>query len=552
MSYKTHYAKPASDQVLTLRVATRFQKFALSSDPDENKGHGRRPPLRWKEWLDTTQAGGKRMVSNPNPDPLARNRHPQVSFNSALKNDAFRAKAMEAFKRWVAKADAKSEGKPKGKAPGSDTKPEEKKLPEGKKEAPEQKSEAPKKSWGDRLKGLGQKARDFVANAPKEARKFIEDDAFRRKTMQGVHKSLTEAPEKLVKNVVKTVKHEVHEYKEAGQGIASAIRGKKMSPGQKKAVKTVATHLAIGVAAAALTASSPIGVAGALVKGMSRHIALKAVSRALGHLHVLEELGHIGHGVSGLMTHLASMHNPQIFLFRAADEAAQGGDPNVDEVFGNFITASVAKELENFDDDAMESSLRFLDEGEEEPPEEEPVAEESDEGLDEESDEEESDDEGELIDEDSSQDLGDEQILKVDLSDVSEIWFVKKNEDGSEKIASLDIVSKGNSMDNPLIEFENSLIASKVASKFYDLKQLDSWEPTEVIKKASGMRDCSVAEYQQALAKAGWPAPRYMPSKRILTVLYMDRGTEVAQKTEISTRGKKTQVSYMCNPDYLK
>jgi len=432
MSYKTHYASPASDQVLTLCVATRFQKFALSSDLDENKGHGRRPPLRWKEWIDATQAGGKKMVSNPNPDPLARSRHPQVSFNSALKNDAFRAKAVEAFKRWVSQADEKSKGKdrPKGRAPEGEKPEDKKEAPEGK-ETPKGEAE-PKKSWGDRLKGLGQKARDFVANAPKEAKRFIEDDAFRRKTMQGVHKSLTEAPEKLVKNVVKTVKHEVHEYKEAGQGIASVIRGKKMSTSQKKAVKTVAVHLAIGVAAAALTSSGPLGAAGALVKGMSRHIALKAVSRALGHLHVLEEVGHIGHGVSGLMTHLASTNNPQTFLFRAADEAAAGGEPNVDDVFGNFITASVAKELESFDDDSMEGSLKAMDEGdEEEPTSEEPA------------DEEESTDEGEdLIDEDPPEDPGDEQVVKIDLSGVSEIWFVKKDEGGAEKVASLDIVSR--------------------------------------------------------------------------------------------------------------
>jgi hypothetical protein len=430
MSYKIHDASSASDQVLTLRVATRFQKLALSADPEENKGRSG-PPARWREWVDATQSGGKKMVSNPNPDPLSRKRHPQVSFNSALKNTAFRAKAMEAFKRWVAEANAKekppSKGKPKGESP-------EGKKPEGK-EAPKSDEsshdEGPKKSWKERLQGLGQKARDFVEGAPKEARRFIEDDAFRRKTLQGVHKALTEAPEKIVKNVIKTVKHEVHEYKEAGQGIYAAIHGKKMSASQKKAVKTVAIHLAIGVAAAALTASGPLAVGGALVKGMSRHIALKSVARALGHLHVLQEVGHIGHGVAGLMTHLASTNNPQVFLFRAADEAAAGGEPDVDDVFGNFITASVAKEMEGFDDDAMESSLKAIDEGEDEPSSEEP------------SDEEGSPDDEGLIDEDPAEEPGDEQIVKIDLSGVSEIWFVKKDEEeGTEKVASLDIVSR--------------------------------------------------------------------------------------------------------------
>jgi hypothetical protein len=426
MPYKFHNASLASDQVLTLRVATRFQKLALSSDPEESKGRGG-PPARWKEWIDSTQSGGKKLVSNPNPNPLLRKRHPQVSFNSALKNTAFRAKAMEAFKRWVAEADDKgkapSKGQPKGEAP------------ESKKEAPESdgpsQDAGPKKSWKERLQGLGQKARDFVANAPKEAKKFIEDDTFRRNTLMGVHKILTEAPEKIVKNVVKTVKHEIHEYKEAGEGISAAIHGKKMSTSQKKAVKTVAIHLAIGVAAAALTASSPLAAGGALVKGMSRHIAMKSVARALGHLHVLQEVGHIGHGVSGLMTHLASTNNPQVFLFRAADEAAEGGDPDVDNVFGNFITASVAKEMEGFDAAAMENSLKAMDEDDEE----EPSSEESD-------GEREPTDDGGLIDEDPPEDPGDEQIVKIDLAGVSEIWFVKKDKEGTEKVASIDIVSR--------------------------------------------------------------------------------------------------------------
>jgi hypothetical protein len=47
-----------------------------------------------------------------------------------------------------------------------------------------------------------------------------------------------------------------------------------------------------------------------------------------------------------------------------------------------------------------------------------------------------------LIDEDPPEEPGDEQIIKVDLSNVSEIWFIKKDDAGSEKVASLDIVSR--------------------------------------------------------------------------------------------------------------
>jgi hypothetical protein len=416
MSYKTTSAASANDQVLSLRVATRFQKIALSDNPEEESRSGK-PPPRWREWIDATQDGGKKLVSNPNPDPLSRQRHPQVSFSTALKNPHFRDKAVEAFKAWM----EKSQGKGKGETRPKDETPEGRESPDGKKESPKGEkpshNEVPKKSWKERLQGLGAKARDFVSKAPKEVKKFLEDDSFRRQTLQEVHKSLVSAPEKITKNVIKAVKHEVHEYKEASHGIAGAIRGKKMSASQKKAVKTVATHLAIGIAAAALTSSGPLGAAGALIKGMSRHIALKAVSRAMGHLHVLDELGHIGHGVEGLMSHLASTGNPQVMLFRYAEEASKGGDPDTDEVFGDFMTASVAKELENFDDDALDDSLDYLDEEEEEPVEgEEPTSEEP---------------------------VGDdEDVVKIDLSGVSEIWFVKNKDGGSEKVASIDIISR--------------------------------------------------------------------------------------------------------------
>jgi len=208
--------------------------------------------------------------------------------------------------------------------------------------------EAPKKSWKERLKGLSEKATNLVKNAPKAVHQFIEDDAFRRKTLQEAHKSLTEAPEKLVKNVVKTVKHEVKEYKEAGEGIAAVMKGGKMNAHQKKALKTVATHLAIGVAAAALTASGPLAAAGVFGKGLAKHVAMKAVSNALGHAHVLEELGHIGHGVKHLMEHLA----------------AEKKAPDVDTVMANFITAAVAKELQSLSDEDIKKALEGAEEEE--------------------------------------------------------------------------------------------------------------------------------------------------------------------------------------------
>lgn len=199
--------------------------------------------------------------------------------------------------------------------------------------------EGPKLSWKERAKGLSDKAKATFQASPKVVKQFIEDDSFRRKTLMDAHAELLKAPEKIAKRALDTAKHEVKEFREAGQGIASVLRGGKMTSHQKKALKTVATHMAISVAAAALTASGPLAIAGAVGKGMVKHVAMKAVANLFGHLHVLEEVGHIGHGVKHLMEHLASER------------------PDPEEVLSNLVLAAVAKEVPKLDHDGIQSAL---------------------------------------------------------------------------------------------------------------------------------------------------------------------------------------------------
>ncbi len=66
------------------------------------------------------------------------------------------------------------------------------------------------------------------------------------------------------------------------------------------------------------------------------------------------------------------------------------------------------------------------------------------------------------------------------------------------------------------------------------------------------MKSCTEKEFNEAVAKAGWPTPRRMCGNRYYGAVYMDRGTEVASKHQVMTRGKVTNESYMCNPEYLK
>lgn len=208
--------------------------------------------------------------------------------------------------------------------------------------------EAPKKSLKERLKSLSEKAQSFVKSAPKEVSKFLNDENHRRKTVQDAHKELEKAPSKLVKNVVDTVKHEVHEFKEAGAGIKAVLSGKKMNDHQKKALKTVAFHVGLTVAATALTVSGgPLAGLAAFGKSMAKHVAMKAASNALGHLHILEEMGHVGHGVKHILDKLAAEEK--------ADE---------DEVLVKFVMALMAKELKKLEDGDLAEVIEDASKGE--------------------------------------------------------------------------------------------------------------------------------------------------------------------------------------------
>lgn len=65
------------------------------------------------------------------------------------------------------------------------------------------------------------------------------------------------------------------------------------------------------------------------------------------------------------------------------------------------------------------------------------------------------------------------------------------------------------------------------------------------------MREATEKEYQLVVSKYG-RSQRKMPTKRTFDVIWSDgRGTEIAQKTEILSRGKVQKVHYRVNPDFL-
>jgi hypothetical protein len=191
--------------------------------------------------------------------------------------------------------------------------------------------------WKKSLKGLKDSAVKFVENSPKALKSFLGDPDFRKAALNEAKEGVVKLPKAAKERLVQTVKEEVHEFKEAGAGIKAVMAGKKMSKHQKHAFKAVATHLAIGVAAAAFAATGPLVGAAVFSKNLATHVGLKAVRKALGSLHTMNEVNHIGHGVMHLFEHIAS-----------EGESKKEVDP--EEAMINLIMAATAKQMEQLSD----------------------------------------------------------------------------------------------------------------------------------------------------------------------------------------------------------
>jgi len=209
------------------------------------------------------------------------------------------------------------------------------------------KAEEPGKAKGSWFKGLSEKAKAFVSHSSAAVQKFVSDEVHRAKVLEDAGKSILASPKTYAKRLVETAKHEVHEFKEAGQAVKHLAQGKKLEPQQKKALKTVAIHMGIAVAAAALTSTGVLAGAAALGKGMVQKIALKAATKSLEKIHLVQEISHIGHGIHHLME-----------LVAAEDEEPRKIEKiDPEEAFALLVMQSVVKEMKELNEDDLTEIL---------------------------------------------------------------------------------------------------------------------------------------------------------------------------------------------------
>jgi chemotaxis protein histidine kinase CheA len=154
--------------------------------------------------LETVHSGGKRMVPNPNPNPLARDRHPKVTFNSALKNKDFFKHALKAYQEWAKKNPSKEdEGKKRPKAPEE----EERKRPaapeeeRGKPAAPpeEEKPELPPEEEKPAAPKDYQPPKEKKKPAPSAEPLPTDKEQLKKVIKKEVQKAVKEETEKAVK-----------------------------------------------------------------------------------------------------------------------------------------------------------------------------------------------------------------------------------------------------------------------------------------------------------------------------------------------------------------
>lgn len=196
-----------------------------------------------------------------------------------------------------------------------------------------------KKPGGGFFKGLSQKAKSFLSHSSAAVQKFVADPEHRKQVLKSATQSIKDSPKVYAKRILDTVKKEVHEFKEAGEALKHVMTGKDLNHHQKKALRTVAIHMSIAVAAAALTSTGVLAGAAVFGKGMAQKVAMKAAIKSLEHVHLLNELSHVGHGLHHLL---------------ASDKAEKLGP---EEAFAALVMQMTLKELENLDDDTLSEAL---------------------------------------------------------------------------------------------------------------------------------------------------------------------------------------------------
>lgn len=198
-----------------------------------------------------------------------------------------------------------------------------------------------------RIKELPEQTRKAIKKGGEEYHNFVHDPKHRKKRMGEMATAIKQAPKKLGKRILHTLKEEVDEYKTAGKSIGKLLKGKKLSHHEKHALKTASMHVAINTLTFALAGGAAGYAAHKAGTGVLKYLAAKAVHHVAGNAFFAYKAGKVmhklGEGALDLIT---------------ADAKSDHGDHPLHFLI-NGVMASTIKQLEEgMDDDELIHALQ--------------------------------------------------------------------------------------------------------------------------------------------------------------------------------------------------
>lgn len=210
------------------------------------------------------------------------------------------------------------------------------------------------KSAGSELTDLGKK---YVEDAPWAVARFLSDKEHRDKHLATASEAVKNFPRKATLRLWDTAVGEAEEAKHAISAIGKYATGKKVDDEEKHALKTIATHIGIGITGRALHASG-LGLPLAVASGVAKFIAIKALSKTLSKLETAE---HAAGAAVGAVHAVQAKASALSGLAKLARHAFEGSDMKDNESkvlseatspkqilkFLKLFAAEIASEIKN-------------------------------------------------------------------------------------------------------------------------------------------------------------------------------------------------------------
>ena len=205
-------------------------------------------------------------------------------------------------------------------------------------------------SLADRIKKMPAQVKAYLKEAPEAVKKFVEDKEYRKQVVVGAKDSIKNLPRRTFEHARDAVVTEVEGFKTACDGVKTFLKGGKLTPEHKEAIKAVALDVAVTVAVVAVTEGLGAGLRGvarasaeSFSTGLAKKLAYKSLTPKAGIVTTLQDYKALGQGL---------WQRAQQFLVRTADDLDER------DLVVAYVMATVSKQLDDISDDDLMDALQ--------------------------------------------------------------------------------------------------------------------------------------------------------------------------------------------------